>query len=566
MTRTPRLASRLLVLVALTATLLVPGLVTPLRAFSAPKTLSGSTVLGRPGAVPALGFAPTHIMFTWVGSEDAGVRFRTTGPGGITRWRNSWQSHDLEDGNRHYSGIMSVDRAAGIEWQPIGDASDVRLDYVNTLDGPVTTTWAPADAEASATTPDIVTRQEWGADESLRGCRPAHYPVQQLFVHLTVTNNTPTDLNAEMRAIYHFHTQSRGWCDIGYNFVIGPDGTIFEGRWARDYRRWETHDSEDLEGRAVAGAHVSGFNSGSVGVSLMGNYSQVRLGERPETRESLVQLLAWEADRHNLDPESTHTYRNPETGVSKVLPRIAGHRDAGATACPGDYAYRALPNIRRDVAAETTLQRSTTWLSLRPKVQEIAYGDDLVVRGRLKDEAGTPLPGRELSLFTRTPRDRWRRSARLVRTGLEGRYSFRMTPEKNTKVATSYGGDQATWESSSRSVEAIVVPRVRIAPVGGEQGSDGVTHYPAGTAAVNLNGAVLPAHPGERARVRIFRMRRSGPDLVTEARPRLDEAGRFVARFTSPVAGALYKARATFGPDDDHGRGRSRDIYFRADG
>jgi hypothetical protein len=111
--------------------------------------------------------------------------------------------------------------------------------------------------------------------------------VQQLFVHHTAGSNFDRHPKATMRAIYWFHTVRRGWCDIGYNFVISWDGRVFEGRWARRYKPWEVHDSEDARGRAVAGAHVSGFNSGSVGVSVMGNFS--RVSAPPDVRRTLAE-------------------------------------------------------------------------------------------------------------------------------------------------------------------------------------------------------------------------------------------------------------------------------------
>ncbi len=88
----------------------------------------------------------------------------------------------------------------------------------------------PADAASSA--PVIVTRSEWGADESLRQPHPLVRDASRMaFVHHTASGNdyAPTDAPGLVRAIYAYHTKSLGWSDIGYNFLVDRFGTIYEG-------------------------------------------------------------------------------------------------------------------------------------------------------------------------------------------------------------------------------------------------------------------------------------------------------------------------------------------------
>jgi hypothetical protein len=328
-----------------------------------PRTIAQSvTKLSGPGVERAtLEFPATHIAFSWTGNDGTGVSYRTLyADGRASRWRNVREAHEMEHGRSHYSGVIQVDRPASIEWQPVepgvANMGSVTLDYLNTADGvrvPAAKVAAGAsstNAAGASSTPAIVTRAQWGADESIKKtgpkCSRTFWPVQQLFIHHTAGANYDPNPRATMRAIYWYHTVRRGWCDIGYNFVIGWDGLIYEGRWARRYDPWEIHSSEDRRGRVVRGAHVEGFNTGSVGVSLMGNFSTARLPAR--MRSALERLLAWEVDRHSL-ALGRHIYRNPETGLSRRLPVIAGHRDAGQTACPGGNVYRALPSVRRAV-------------------------------------------------------------------------------------------------------------------------------------------------------------------------------------------------------------------------
>jgi hypothetical protein len=352
-----------LCLVLITSALATAQASTPAAANKAtvPRTMARSmTETAASGVGRALlEFPATHIAFSWTGDEGTGVRYRTWyADGHVSRWRGAREAHDMGHGRSHYSGVIQVDRPATVEWRPVQpratDLGSVTLDYLNTEDG-LRVPAARKTAARAPSTPAIVTRAQWGADESIKrvgpNCTRSFWPVQQLFVHHTAGSNYDPNPKATMRAIYWYHTVRRGWCDIGYNFVIGWNGAIYEGRWARRYQPWEVHSSEDRRARAVRGAHVEGFNTGSVGVSLMGNFSTARLP--PRMRGALVRLLAWEADRHNLAPLGRHVYRNPETGLRRRLQYIAGHRDAGQTSCPGGNLYRILPFIRRAVMTAT---------------------------------------------------------------------------------------------------------------------------------------------------------------------------------------------------------------------
>ena len=84
--------------------------------------------------------------------------------------------------------------------------------------------------------PDVVSRAEWGADESLRynsnGTEkwPREYDkVIHLVVHHTDTPVNDPDPAARVRSICYYHTVTRNDGDIGYNAIIGSDGRIYEG-------------------------------------------------------------------------------------------------------------------------------------------------------------------------------------------------------------------------------------------------------------------------------------------------------------------------------------------------
>ena len=186
--------------------------------------------------------------------------------------------------------------------------------------------------------PDVVGRDVWCTDA---GCNYssglAYEPVSHLIVHHTVTANGASDYEAIVRAIWNFHTYTRGWGDIGYNYLVDPHGVIYEG-----------HNGGD----DVIGTHASGANAGSMGVALIGTFTDPNenppgIVPPPVMLDSLNNLLAWKADEKDIDVFSSSYL----AGLGRGMPNLGGHRDAyGTTSCPGNQAHDLLPEIRQDVA------------------------------------------------------------------------------------------------------------------------------------------------------------------------------------------------------------------------
>jgi hypothetical protein len=227
--------------------------------------------------------------------------------------------------------------------------ADLRVDLVEpgTSDADSSVLAQPMSAAASAVTqPAIVTRAQWGADESLRnGFAGYGETIKAGFVHHTTgaSDYTSAEVPGMIRAIYAYHTQTLGWSDIGYNFLVDRFGRLYEGRWGG-------------MDRPVIGAHTGGFNTNTVGVAALGDHETSPVPEAVMT--GFGQLLGWKLGLYGADPYGRVTLtsgggdsnRYP-AGQAVEFNVVSGHRDASFTLCPGQYLYPRLSEIRSEAAA-----------------------------------------------------------------------------------------------------------------------------------------------------------------------------------------------------------------------
>lgn len=243
---------------------------------------------------------------------------------------------------------------------PLSIIANIQLTLLNTEDGP-----KGIKKPTKANKPKVVTRKEWGANENLRyknqdpkqGLKePQRYrKVTHIMIHHT-GDEGPLDgqtVEEYLRAIYYYHTVTRNWADIGYNALIGPDGTVYEGR------KGLSDNQATLLNDGIVGAHTYGYNPGSFGISLIGNYEHEPLPQ--VMRKSLIQLLAYEAHFWHIDPVGRSDYKR--TGdydkskfppVDRDIPNITGHglTKYSTTDCPGKHVIEDLGNIKQDVKKE----------------------------------------------------------------------------------------------------------------------------------------------------------------------------------------------------------------------
>ncbi len=239
----------------------------------------------------------------------------------------------------------------------------------------------PISLQAASYTPKpvIYSRAQWGADERLRDKSSLHYyEVHAGFVHHTVNANdyTRAEVPGIIRSIYAYHTQSKGWSDIGYNYLVDRFGRVWEGRYGG-------------VDRPVVGAHTLGYNDYSFAMSAIGNY------DIHQPSSAMVQaygaLFAWKLSLHGVSASSTTQWVG-----TKYFQAINGHRDAGQTACPGRYLYAHIPEIRK-LAAEA--QRGWAGRELESDLASTPH-PDLIVR-RASDGQAFVIPTGGLTRFNR---------------------------------------------------------------------------------------------------------------------------------------------------------------------
>jgi hypothetical protein len=206
--------------------------------------------------------------------------------------------------------------------------------------------------------PAIVTRAQWGADESLRnGFAGYGQTIKAAFVHHTTgaSDYTSADVPAMIRAVYAYHTLTLGWSDIGYNFLVDRFGRLFGGRWGGMNQN-------------VIGAHTGGFNTDTVGVAALADYETNAV---PSTVVSAFgRILGWKLGLYGRDPYGRTTLISGG-GDSNRYPLgqvvefnvVSGHRDASHTLCPGQYLYPRLDQIRSEAA--TSMGRPRPLRSVR---------------------------------------------------------------------------------------------------------------------------------------------------------------------------------------------------------
>lgn len=294
-------------------------------------------------AVPRFTLAGVH----WRGSGDVWLRARSLA-GEWSAWRPA--APEAEDGPDPLSGEGRPGAwRVGNPWW-VGESDRIEVRSAGRVTGVrASLVWSPEvripyRRVAATETPAIVPRAAWGANESIRRGPPVYASdVRVAIVHHTAGGNdyTQAEAPAVVRGIQLYHVNGNGWNDIGYNFLVDRFGTIYEGRYGGVDRN-------------VVGAHALGFNTGSVGIALLGTYGSTK--PTAAAQDAIARLIAWRLDVAHVDPTGTAPLVSAgsdrfASGKTVELDAVSGHRDTGSTQCPGDALYARLDAIAASARA-----------------------------------------------------------------------------------------------------------------------------------------------------------------------------------------------------------------------
>lgn len=199
-------------------------------------------------------------------------------------------------------------------------------------------------------------------ERDLRRNRKYNYQKTEIIIHHTVTNTsaltTLEKVKAELRNIHKYHALTRQRWDIWYNFIIGPQWDIFEGRAG-----WES----------IIWAHSEYNNNPSIWISLMGNFEETEPSK--EQIDSLIKLSTSLAIKYNIDPYKSMDYHRTITSEPYIETlshdSIVWHTDTWRTACPGKNLNDLIPNIKAQIAINIKNKASTISNPISPSIKKI---------------------------------------------------------------------------------------------------------------------------------------------------------------------------------------------------
>lgn len=220
----------------------------------------------------------------------------------------------------------------------------------------------------------VVPRAQWGSRST--GCSSLEDDWYRMAIHHTAGDQTDggTVVGA-LRTTQAYMMDSGSYCDLAYQFMMGFDGTLYEGRPYGYY----------------SGA-TGNNNDGNAAACYLGCYHPVpacavahaATDEMIESGQLLVQTFS----RLHSFPTTSNDVR--------------GHRDwpDNATACPGDFVIDRIDEIRADLAWYTAslVDVSATALALAP-------GDTAEVTVTLRNDGGLTWEPGVVHLGTTGPRD-----------------------------------------------------------------------------------------------------------------------------------------------------------------
>ncbi len=217
---------------------------------------------------------------------------------------------------------------------------------------PAAATLLAATTTANSLPVAVTTRSEWGANESYMTWSPEYYEADHVVVHHTAGSNDYSQAQSAsvVNGIYYYHAVTLGWGDIGYNFLVSKYGQVFEGRYG---------SLSAAPGKMVAGGHALGVNNGTMGISMLGDFSSI--SPASAQLSAVGKMAGWFLGRQGITSStgsSNFVMGSPSAvikypkGSTQNFTYIFAHRDVNYTTCPGDVGYSKMSEIRSIAQAE----------------------------------------------------------------------------------------------------------------------------------------------------------------------------------------------------------------------
>lgn len=168
----------------------------------------------------------------------------------------------------------------------------------------------------------VRTRTAWKASDSEKTLSEDNWKDCFAIHHTAGVDKSSDDTVKEIQT---YHMKTKKWADIGYHYLVGSDGKIFEGRELR-----------------YQGAHVTNHNKGAIGVNFLGCYDTAACSGKKSPAVAAVTDAMIDAMGKLIGVLSLRYNINLSNSTVK------GHREFpdASTVCPGDLIMEKMPEIR----------------------------------------------------------------------------------------------------------------------------------------------------------------------------------------------------------------------------
>ena len=467
------------------------------------------------------------LGLSWRGADPGRLEIRVRRRGRWSRWVElpALGGHAPDDtGRLKATDAAFVGGARTFQVRARRNSAGVRAHGV-ALGKPTAGLTARSQAQAPAPgSPAIITRAQWRAQPPRS--RSSYGRVDLAFVHHTVSTNDYTSEESPqvVRAIQHYHRNTLGWDDVGYNFLVDRFGVIYEGR-------------QGGIDQAVIGAQAQGWNSVSAGIASIGTHSTERVS--PQAFEAIAQVVAYKLSVHQVPVEGQVTLTSAGGGSNRhpagrrvAFDRVSGHRDGCSTSCPGNALFEQLAAVRTRAAELAT----GTGFALRVSRAQAGFRKPVTASGRLAFPDG-PSPGGLGVEIQAQFSDGWRRQADTV-TAADGAFAVPVALDHTRRLRAVFAGDGTRPRLISRSVRLSVRSAVSVS----------APRRVRARKPVNVSGTVDPVKTGGRQRVLVKLERRvAGRWVVVAGRYPRVQNGRFAARLPRLSRGGYRITAGAYG-------------------